>query len=169
MEPSRVGRSSLWRVNAVRGTWSRLLESRPGLRKLVRYSAASAAGLVSSQVALLFGLLVLDLDAVPANLIAVTVGAVPNYLINRAWTFDKRGRHSFTREVIPFWSMALAGLVLSTFSVAWADQRFDGNVLAVSIANIGAFAVLWVAKFFILDRVLFAPLAHAIEDNSPSS
>lgn len=132
----------------------------------MRYSAASVAGVVASQVTLLGCLVVLDLDAVPANLIAVTVGAVPNYLINRAWTFDKRGRHSLTREVIPFWSMALAGLVLSTVAVAWADGRFDGSLVAVSAANIGSFGVLWIAKFFVLDRVLFAPLAHAIEESS---
>ena len=54
-------------------------------------------------------LVVLDLGGRPSNIIAVTVGSIPNYLINRAWTFNKRGAHSFTREVLPFWGMALLG------------------------------------------------------------
>lgn len=153
----------------LRTAWADWLDEHPTVRKLARYSAASAAGVVASQATLLTCLAVLDWEAVPSNLVAVTVGAIPNYAINRAWTFDKRGPHSLTREVIPFWSMALAGLVLSTVAVAWADGRWDGNLVAVSVANLGSFGVLWLAKFFVLDRILFAPLAHAIEDSHPST
>ncbi len=148
------------RVDALLG---RVLGDRPRLLKFVRYSAASASGVVTGQSTLFFCLLVLDLGAVTANLLAVTIGSIPNYLINRAWTFNKRGTHSFAREVLPFWSMALLGLLLSTFTVAWAAQRWDDNVLAISAANTAAFGVLWVAKYFVLDKVLFAPIAAAVE------
>ncbi|WP_436793957.1 GtrA family protein [Actinospongicola halichondriae] len=141
----------------------RLLGERPRLLKFVKYSAASASGVITGQSTLLFCLLVLDLGAVTSNLLAVTIGSVPNYLINRAWTFNKQGAHSFTREVLPFWFMALLGLLLSTFTVAWAADRWDDNVLAISLANTAAFGVLWVAKYFVLDKVLFAPIAAAVE------
>jgi putative flippase GtrA len=141
----------------------RRLGRRPAMVKLVKYSAASLSGVVSSVITLNVCLLVLDFDAVLSNVIAVTVGSIPNYLINRAWTFSKSGTHSFTREILPFWLMAVLGLILSTFAVAWADQRWDGNALALNIANLGAFGVLWVAKYFVLERILFKPLAHAIE------
>ncbi|MDZ7674633.1 MAG: GtrA family protein [Acidimicrobiales bacterium] len=141
----------------------RTFGDRPRIIKWVKYSSASVAGVITGQSTLLICLVVLDLAAVVANLIAVTLGAVPNYLINRAWTFNKRGTHSFTREVLPFWSMALLGLLLSTFTVAWAADRFDENVLAVMAANMLAFGTIWIAKFFVLDRVLFAPLAEALE------
>ncbi len=141
----------------------RRLGHRPAVAKLVKYSAASVSGVVTSQVTLVFCLVVIDLPAVTSNIIAVTLGAVPNYLINRAWTFNKRGSHSLTREIVPFWLMAVLGLVLSTFAVAWADTRYDGNVLVLSAASIGSFGVLWVAKYFVLERLLFVPLAHVIE------
>ncbi|MGK2929998.1 MAG: GtrA family protein [Acidimicrobiales bacterium] len=141
----------------------RRLGHRPLAAKLVKYGAASAAGIVISQSVLITCLVVFDLAAITSNLIAVTIGAVPNYMINRAWTFSKSGTHSFTREVLPFWLMALLGLVLSTFAVAWADGVFDGNVLVLSATSVASFGVLWIAKFFVLDRVLFAPLAHAVE------
>ena len=143
----------------------RRLGHRPKVLKWVKYSAASLAGVVTGQSTLLFCLLVLDLSPVLSNVIAVTLGGIPNYLINRAWTFDKQGTHSFTREVVPFWSMAFLGLLLSTFSVAWAADRWDDNVIAVSLANIGAFGVLWVAKYFVLDKVLFAPIAAVVESD----
>ena len=145
------------------GLLERRIGHRPAIFKLVKYGTASVAGVITSVVVLNVCLLVLDLGAVTSNIIAVTAGSVPNYLINRAWTFNKRDRHSFTREILPFWLMAVLGLILSTFSVAWADQRWDGNTLALNIANLAAFGVLWVAKFFVLERVLFKPLVHAIE------
>lgn len=143
----------------------RRLGHRPGMLKWVKYSTASLAGVVTGQSTLLFCLIVLDFSPVVSNVIAVTLGGIPNYLINRAWTFNKQGTHSFTREVVPFWSMAFLGLLLSTFSVAWAAERWDDNIIAVSLANIGAFGVLWVAKYFVLDKVLFAPIAAAIESD----
>jgi putative flippase GtrA len=146
------------------GALERRLGHHPALFKLVKYSAASVAGVVTSVVALNFCLLVLELDAITSNIISVTLGSIPNYLINRAWTFNKRDAHSFTREILPFWLMAVLGLVISTFAVAWADERFDGNTLALNLANLLSFGVLWVAKFFVLERVLFKPLAHAVEE-----
>lgn len=142
----------------------RRLGHRPAVTKLVKYSSASVVGVITSQATLISCLVVLELAAITSNLIAVTVGTIPNYLINRAWTFNKRGTHSFTREVLPFWLMAVLGLVLSTFAVAWADDVFDGNVLALSGASVGSFGVLWIAKFFVLERVLFAPIVAAVEE-----
>lgn len=145
---------------------TRLIDSRPGLQKLVRYSMASMVGVITGQAALLICYVGFGMAAIPANVVSCVAGGIPNYAINRAWTFDKHGKNSLTREVIPFWSMAFAGLILSTVAVAWADRRFDGNAVAVAAANIGSFGLLWVAKFFVLDRVLFAPLAKSIESSS---
>lgn len=142
-----------------------LLERRPWIAKWVKYSAASLSGVVTSTAALVVLLEVVDMAPVPANMIAVTLGAIPNYLVNRAWTFQKRGAHSFTREVLPFWGMAVLGLILSTFAVAWASNRWSDNTLVIMAANFASFGVLWVARFFLLERVLFKPLAELIEDH----
>ena len=137
----------------------------PGVAKWIKYSAASMTGVITSTVTLFVLLEMIDMDPVPANIIAVTLGAIPNYLVNRAWTFGKRGSHSFTREVLPFWGMAILGLIISTFAVAWAAHRWDDNTLVIMLANIASFGVLWVARFFILERVLFKPLAEIIEEH----
>lgn len=156
-----------WRVvSEASSGLTRLIDSHPAVKKLLRYSTASVVGVITGQAALLICFVGFGMAAIPANLISCVAGGIPNYSINRAWTFDKHGKNSLTREVIPFWSMALAGLVLSTVAVAWADNRFDGSALAVVFANTGSFGILWIAKFFILDRVLFAPLAKSIEESS---
>jgi putative flippase GtrA len=128
---------------------------RPLLRKLARYTAASMVGVVVGQSCLLLFYGVLGLPGVAANFLAVAISSVPAYLINRYWVWQKRDRNSLRREVIPFWGMAFAGLVLSSIFVAIVDKRTDWPP-AIAMANLAGFGVLWIAKFFILDKVLFA-------------
>ena len=51
--------------------------------------------------------------------------------------------------------MAFVGLVISTVCVEVAARRWD-TALAVNTAYLGAFGAIWVAKYVILDKVLFA-------------
>lgn len=127
----------------------------PLARKLVKYSAASAVGVICGQSALIFCSAVLGWPGVASNLTAVTVGAVPNYLMNRYWTWSKRGPNHLWGEVVPFWVMTLLGLLLSTWAVSYADDRW-GSTFAISVANLSGFGVLWVVKFVLLDKLLFA-------------
>jgi putative flippase GtrA len=122
--------------------------------KPVRYAAVSAVAVVVGQFALWVGSAVLDLTPVWANFCSVTVGCVPSYLLNRYWVWGKRGRNHFWREVVPFWVMALIGLGFSTVLVAIASRWSDATWV-VSVANLTAFGILWVAKYLILDAVLF--------------
>jgi len=84
----------------------------------------------------------------------VTISAVPAYLLSRHWVWRQRGRNSFTTEVLPFWSMALLGLIISTVAVAIVDDRYDG-ALPVQLASVASFGVVWVLKFFVLDRLMW--------------
>jgi putative flippase GtrA len=84
----------------------------------------------------------------------VTLACIPSYLLNRYWVWGKRGRNHFWREVFPFWAMAALGLVLSTIFVWFVDQRTDVTLFLMA-ANLSAFGLLYIAKFLVLDRVLF--------------
>ena len=129
-----------------------LLE-KPIVRKLVRYAAASMVGVVIGQTCLFVFLGVLD-SGVAANALAVAVSSVPAYLINRYWVWKKSSRNDLRREIVPFWGMAFLGLVLSSITVSIADDRTDWKP-ALMAANLAGFGVLWIAKFFVLDKVLF--------------
>jgi putative flippase GtrA len=127
---------------------------RPLVRKLWRYSLTSIVGTIVGQGSLIALSAGLGWPGVPANLTAVTLGAIPNYLINRYWTWQKTGPNRLATEVLPFWIMTILGLVLSTLFVAYADDRW-GTTTAIVIASTSGFALLWVAKFIVLDRLLF--------------
>lgn len=137
--------------------------------KTARYSMVSVISVITTQIVLIIAAGAFGVAATLANVIAVSVGAVPSYGLNRAWTWGKTGKNHLFKEVIPFWAMAFIGLGLSTWFVAIADSVW-GTTLAASIANLVAFGVLWVGKFFVLHLVLFkadAPVVDQLDDSPP--
>jgi putative flippase GtrA len=124
--------------------------------KLVRFGAVSAFNVVLGQILLFTTQVALDWPAVTANIFAVSVGAVPAYLLSRYWVWEKRGKNQIMREVVPFWTLALIGFAVSTLAVWYVDTRWNVGPLAVNLTNLVAFGTVWVAKFSILDRMLFS-------------
>lgn len=123
-------------------------------RKLLRYAGVSCIGVTAGQLLLFLFYEVVGLRAVLANTAAVAIATIPSYLLNRAWVWGKNGDHSLTAEIIPFWGMAFVGLLLSNLLVHIAEQRSDAWWL-INGANFVAFGVVWMAKYVVLDQVLF--------------
>ncbi len=140
-------------------TWARAPEG----RKLVRYSMVSVVAVTVYELLLFITLGLLHWTATSANVFAVCVSAVPSYYLNRAWTWGKTGRSHLMKEIVPFWAMALLGLVFSTVVVDLAKGVSDNitsihlvQTLIVMFAGLAAFGILWIVKFVVLNRVLFA-------------
>ncbi len=135
----------------------------PEGKKLVRYSMVSVIAVGVNQLVLLICFGLLHWPATTSNVWAVCVSAIPSYYLNRAWAWGKTGRSHLMKEVVPFWAMALLGLVFSTwatgFAKSFADDFTEAHLLRTGIvmfAGLAAFGVLWIAKFVILNKVLFA-------------
>jgi putative flippase GtrA len=117
----------------------------------------SVVAVACSQTILIFCSAVLDWRPVSSNITAVALSSVPSYLLNRAWVWGRKGQHDWLREVAPFWIFAFIGLGFSTLLVSIAS-RWSEATAVTSAANLTAFGILWVAKYFILDQVLFNAL-----------
>jgi putative flippase GtrA len=133
----------------------------PGGRKMIRYSLVSVISVIVSQIVLFVAQSFWS--ARTSNIVAVCVSAVPSYYLNRAWAWGKTGKSHLMKEIVPFWSLAFLGLVLSTWAADFAESNAHhltgsdlGVRLIVNAAALGAFGVLWVGKFFIFNKVLFA-------------
>jgi putative flippase GtrA len=95
-----------------------------------------------------------------ANVIAVCCGIAPSYFANRHWVWGRSGRGDLAREVLPFWILSLAGLVVSTVAVSivasvagqWSTSA---RAIALPLANLSVFGALWLVQFALLDKVLF--------------
>ncbi len=139
----------------------------PEGRKLMRYSMVSVIAVIVNQIVLMFCFGILKWAATTSNVWAVCVSAIPSYYLNRAWAWGKRGRSHLLKEVVPFWGMALLGLALSTWAAGFAESQAPkftdshfGTTLIVMGAALGAFGILWVGKFVILNKLMFGKHHH---------
>ncbi|MEO7555634.1 MAG: GtrA family protein [Acidimicrobiales bacterium] len=135
--------------------------------KFFKYAVTSAVSVFISQGSLFVMASIWEWDPVVSNLVSVALGTVPSYWMSRAWVWSKSGKSSLYAEVIPFWILTFLGLGLSTLFVWIFHRSWPDNKLLVNVGNISGFGVLWVAKFFILDRLLFKVAHEHIETPTP--
>jgi putative flippase GtrA len=144
----------------------RLLELRAQYgQKAGRYVAVSIFNVIFGQALLVMARVGFEWSFAWSNMFAVTVSAGPAYVLSRRWIWQKTGHNHFLKEVVPFWSMGFAGLALSTLFAWQAEQLSDATVVLMG-ANLSAFGILWVAKFVILDKVLFVTHEEPLTDDA---
>ena len=89
------------------------------VRRVSTYTAGSVIAAGCSEVALVVCYGLLHLPPAVSSTIAWVAGAVPNYWLNRSWTWRRRGRPSLSREVLPYAAIILATLLLAALAT-WA-------------------------------------------------
>lgn len=124
-------------------------------KKLVRFGAVSAFNVVFGQALLYAAQTVLDMPPVQANVVTVAVGTIPAYVLSRYWVWQKKGKNHWMKEVLPFWVLTFIGFLLSTAAVWYVADRWDPAPIFINLTSLVAFGVVWVAKFVVLDRILF--------------
>jgi putative flippase GtrA len=122
--------------------------------KAIKYSMVSIIAVACTQVLLVLCHGIFTIEATTSNVIAVCLSSVPAFILNRRWVWGRSGPSHLTKEVLPFWAFSLVGLLFSTLLVSIAQHWSDSTVL-VSAANIAAFGTLWIAKFLVLDELMF--------------
>ena len=137
-------------------------------RKLFRYSMVSVISTAVSLVVIFVVYGVLRLwSEVPSTVFGNFVATFPSYWLNRKWAWGKHGRSHLLKEVVPFWIMAAAGIA---FSILWAAlarhlaikyQLDHGETtLLVLVANVMSFAIFWVLKLLVFNRLFH----HELEE-----
>ncbi len=138
----------------------RQVVAHPSSVKLIKYASVSVISTVVSQVVLLILFGELRVPAVAANVVASVVATVPSYVLNRRWVWGKSGKSHFWREVMPFWVLSFVGLAFSSLAV-WLASEFAhhhhlshaSTTLLVNGANLLSFAILWIVKFVIYNKL----------------
>jgi putative flippase GtrA len=131
------------------------------LRRVIRYGSVSAISTVTSLTIL--GLLVGVFGFPPlwSNVIAIAIGTVPSFELNRRWVWSQNSRRSLLRQALPYCLLSFSGLILSSIAVHVAADATNHSTrlvhtAAVEFANFGAYGVLWLFQFVLCDRILFA-------------
>lgn len=128
--------------------------------RMFRYTAGSAICFGVSE--LVFVLLFAPhlLGARGSSIVASIAGIIPGYFLNRNWTWDRRGRSDFWREVVPYWATAVISTVLAAVVTGAVNDAFINESRATrTVLNATAYMVtygfIFVAKFVLFERVLF--------------
>jgi len=141
----------------------------PEAKKLFRYSMVSviSTGVSVAVLALVFGVLHLW-GEVGSTVFANVVASVPSYFLTRNWVWGKTGRSHLVKEIIPFWTMSALGVAFSIVGATVAKhlgQRLGlshfEQTLLVEAANLASFAIFWVAKFLVFNRIF---KVHPLEE-----
>jgi len=142
-------------------------------RKLIRFTAVSAVSTVVSVVviALVYGLKIIK-GEVDATLVGNIIGAVPSYSLNRRWTWGKTGPSHVRKELLPFWIMAVLGIAFSMLGASYAKHLVHThqwshlfNTGIVDAANLASFAVFWVLKLIVFNRIFHVSEVLEIDDH----
>jgi putative flippase GtrA len=113
------------------------------------------------------------LGARGASVSASIVGVVPGYYLNRTWTWGRRGRSDFRREVLPYWLTALASTALASFGTGGLNAAFasEPRVTRTVIDALGYMAIygaIFGAKYLLFQNWLFAAAALRSGEPAPS-
>ncbi|MGK2879368.1 MAG: GtrA family protein [Mycobacterium sp.] len=137
-----------------------------------RYAGASViAGLISEAVFL--GTYWFDAIPLLASLLAFIAGAVPNYLMNRYWAWQRRGRADRTMEVLPYAAIvvgtAVIAILVTTAADHWVREHIEAHALQTTLvgaAFLATYGVMFVLKFVLFDRFIFVDRAARTPDTT---
>lgn len=134
----------------------------PLLVKLWRYGAGSVLAFVSSGVALFICIQWLGFGATTAAVIAFLVGAIPNWILNRRWAWEKTEREGFAAETTLYVIVSLISLGISvgvTKATAIGAAHLATHLVVKHLLVTGSYllttVVLTGAKYVAYDRLVF--------------
>jgi len=136
------------------------LAHHPLVRRLVKYASVSVIASLTSLTVLAVLVGVVGISPVWANIIAVGIGTLPSFELNRRWVWCLAGQRIRAAQVIPFCLLSFSSLVLSSFAVraASAITVHDSRLLHTAVieaANISTYGALWGLQFVLCNHFLF--------------
>jgi len=152
--------------------------------RFLRYAVGSAAASLVSAVTLALVYQGMGLDPRVSSIAAFCAGALVNFLIYRFWAWRATAesgsaavRRDFLKYAVVAIGTALVALGTTTIADNWARSAglsASLRTLVVEGSYFGAFGVMFIAKFLILDRYVFRARAASarsrdqVENTTPA-
>jgi putative flippase GtrA len=143
----------------------RLARSRtsPFVQRVVRYTAGSVFALATSVVVFAF----LDWQGASTtwcSILAFIAGAIPNWILNRKWAWQMEGKLHWGREIVGYIGVSLIALAMSSEATGFTQGHIATHfakgtglrVIIVTSAYVFVQAVLFVLKFYVYEKWVFA-------------
>ena len=138
----------------------------PALLKLWRYGAGSVVAFVSSVLVYYAFFSWAHLGAIGSTWVAFIAGAVPNWILNRRWAWEKRGREGVARESALYVMVSIVSLVASSAAtkataLAAVHTSHTARDLLVTFSYTASVIVLSGLKYLVYDRFVFVDRRRA--------
>ncbi|HKT04980.1 MAG TPA: GtrA family protein [Rugosimonospora sp.] len=148
----------------LRGRWGRF----------VRYGASSAAATAASAGAFAIAYQLSHLGPGLSSVAAFLAGAAINFVGNRYWAWARRQRARLGRDVLGYLLLAVgtavAAALVTSLADSWTDRlglSGDRRTVLVEGAYFATYAAMFLVKFVVLDRLLFAERSrHQVESTT---
>jgi hypothetical protein len=96
---------------------------------------------------------------------------LPSYHLNRLWAWGKRGKSAFRKEIVPYWSLAFAGIAFSQIGAFTARDIVRShhwshlaNTGLVAVTNLICFAIFWVLKLLVFNKIFHFDKLKVIDE-----
>jgi putative flippase GtrA len=134
-----------------------------GWGRFLKYAASSAAATLCSAVTFALAYRILHVGPQVASITAFAAGAVVNFTGSRYWAWGARTRNRLRRDVVLYACLAVATALAAAGVTSVAEAyttrlgvSADQQAILVEAAYFATYAAMFLVKFVLLDRVLFA-------------
>ena len=140
-------------------------------KKLIRFTLSSVitTGVSLGAILIVYGFHIIT-GIIAATLFGNILAMVPSYYLSRAWAWGKRGRSHFGKEVVPYLLMSFAGIAFSLLGALFVKHLVHTHhwshlldTCLVGGVNVLSFAIFWVLKVLLFNRIFHTDKLHAIE------
>jgi putative flippase GtrA len=129
---------------------------------VTRFAISSALAATTSAV--VFPILyVLGASTTACTVIAFFAGAIPNWTLNRRWTWKVEGRVAFGREILAYLVISATTLVALSLATGWTNHQVQKipahhglRVLLVTASYFAVLCVLYAGRFFLYEHWIFS-------------
>ncbi len=131
-------------------------------RRVARFAISSMVAAGTSLV--VFPILyVLGFSTTVCSIAAFVAGAIPNWTLNRRWTWKVEGRVAFGREIVAYVVVSATTLLALSLATAWTHNHVQGipaghgiRVLLVTASYFGVLVILYGMRYFLYEFWIFS-------------
>ena len=140
----------------------RALLAHPLRGRVTRFAISSIAAATTS--AIVFPILyVLGASTTVCSIVAFFAGAIPNWTLNRRWTWKVHGPVAWGREIFAYLVVSGSTLVALSVATGWTDDLVQGipahrgiRVVIVTGSYFAVLALLYGVRFFLYEHWIFS-------------
>jgi len=131
-------------------------------KRITKFAIASVIAFATSEIVLSV-LYVVGLATTLCTILAFIAGAIPNWTLNRTWTWKVEGNVSVGREVIAYLLLSGTTLTLQILATNFTDHHVQSissghgiRVLLVAASYLAVLVVMYGIRFLVYEHWIFS-------------